>query len=226
MRTGTKIAIGAGAAAVVLGGAALVFGPGLYADLNDGAAEAAPTVEEPGVSGVTDVAEFDGDWTVAQGESYAGYRVDEVLQGEDVTVTGRTPDVEGTVSVADGTITAADITVDMTTVATDNDSRDAYFRDNALNTAEHPTSAFSLTEPVTVEPDTETVALTGDLTIHGETLPVTVDAQVGLTDTGARVAGSVPVTFADFGVQAPDLGFVAVEEAGEVEFLLDLVQSP
>ncbi len=73
--------------------------------------------------------------------------------------------------------------------------------------------------------------LVGDslgMVVQGEdsTLPVTVDAEVGLTETGARVAGSVPVTFADFGVQAPDLGFVSVEEAGEVEFLLDLVQNP
>ncbi|WP_306368769.1 YceI family protein [Nocardiopsis sp. CC223A] len=226
MRTGTKIAIGAGTAVVVLGGAALVFGPGLYADMNADRAEAAPTVDSPGVSDVTDVAAFNGDWTVVEGESYAGYRVDEVLQGQDVTVTGRTPDVAGTVSVADGSVTAAEITVDMTTVATDNDNRDEYFRDNALNTGEFPTSTFTLTEPVAVEPGAESVALVGDLTVHGVTVPVTIDAEVGLTDTGARVAGSVPVTFADFGVQAPDLGFVSVEEAGEVEFLLDLVQNP
>jgi polyisoprenoid-binding protein YceI len=226
MRTGTKIAIGAGAAVVVLGGAALVFGPGLYADMNADQAQEAPTVDSPGVSDATDVAEFNGDWSVAGGESYAGYRLDEVLQGEDVTVTGRTPDVAGTVSVADGTVTAAEITVDMTTVATDNGARDDYFRDNALNTGEYPTSTFTLSEPVSVEPGAESVALAGDLTIHGVTVPVTLDAQLGLTDTGARVAGSVPVTFSDFGVQAPDLGFVSVEETGEVEFLLDLVQNP
>jgi polyisoprenoid-binding protein YceI len=226
MRTGTKIAIGTGTAVVVLGGAALVFGPGLYADMNADRAEAAPTVDSPGVSDVTDTAEFDGDWTVAGGESYAGYRVDEVLQGRDVTVTGRTPDVTGTVSVADGTVTAAEITVDMTTVATDSGARDEYFRGTALNTGEHPTSTFVLTEPVAVEPGTDSVALVGDLTVHGVSQAVTLDAQVGLTDTGARVAGSIPVTFADFGVQAPDLGFVSVEEAGEVEFLLDLVQNP
>lgn len=226
MRTGTKIAVGAGAAVVVLGGAALVFGPGLYAGMNADRAAEEPAVDSPGVADVTDVAEFDGDWTVAGGESYAGYRVDEVLQGEDVTVTGRTPDVTGTVSVADGSVTAAEITVDMATVATDSDARDAYFRDNALNTDEFPTATFALTEPAAVEPGTESVALVGDLTVHGVTLPVTVDAEVGLTETGARVAGSVPVTFADFGVQAPDLGFVSVEEAGEVEFLLDLVQNP
>lgn len=226
MRTGTKIAVGAGAAVVVLGGAALVFGPGLYADMNADSAQEAPTVDSPGVSGVTDPAEFEGDWTVARGESYAGYRLDEVLQGEDVTVTGRTPDVEGTVSVADGAVTAAEITVDMTTVATDNGARDDYFRETALNTAEFPTSTFTLTDPVAVEPGTESVELAGELTVHGVTRPVTLDAQVGLTDDGARVAGSVPITFADFDVQAPDLGFVSVEEDGEVEFLLDLVRNP
>ena len=31
-----------------------------------------------------------------------------------------------------------------------------------------------------------------------------------------------PATFADFGIEAPDLGFVSVEDQGSVEFLLRL----
>nr|WP_245542796.1 hypothetical protein [Pseudoclavibacter soli] len=38
-------------------------------------------------------------------------------------------------------------------------------------------------------------------------------------------AGSIPITFADFGVTAPSLGFVSVEDHGEVEFLLNLAQA-
>jgi hypothetical protein len=37
-----------------------------------------------------------------------------------------------------------------------------------------------------------------------------------------QVIGSVPVTFADFGVEAPSLGFVTVEDEGSIEFSLQL----
>ena len=45
MRTRTTVLLGVGAAVVVLGGAAVVFGPGLYADWSEDRAEAAPTLD-------------------------------------------------------------------------------------------------------------------------------------------------------------------------------------
>ncbi|CPU65102.1 Uncharacterized conserved protein [Mycobacteroides abscessus] len=69
------------------------------------------------------------------------------------------------------------------------------------------------------------VELAGDLTIHGVTQAVTVEAQVGPTTDGVQVVGSVPITFSDFDVEAPSLGFVTVDDAGSVEFGLDLVRS-
>ncbi len=224
MRTGTKIALGSGAAVVVLAGTAFFVGPRLYADQAEERAQEPPTVEFSGDTEALDPADVEGTWTVREGDSYAGYRVDEILNGQEVTVTGRTSDVDGTVTVSDGSITAATVTVDMASVTTDESARDGYFRDTALEVEAHPTSEFVLTEPVDVSPEDESVELSGDLTIRGVTQPVTVDAQVGSADTGAQVAGSIPVTFSDFGVEAPDLGFVTVEDDGAVEFLLDLVR--
>jgi hypothetical protein len=34
------------------------------------------------------------------------------------------------------------------------------------------------------------------------------------------VSGSIPVTFSDYGVEAPSLGFVSVQDKGTVEFLV------
>ncbi|NED98644.1 YceI family protein [Phytoactinopolyspora halotolerans] len=171
---------------------------------------------------------LDGTWTVATG-SEAGYRVDEVLNGLDNTVVGRTGDVTGEVTVADGTATAAEIVVDMTTVTTDSDSRDGQFRGAIMNTDDFPTSTFTLTDAVPVD-ELETaggpVELTagGELTVRDVTREVAVDLQMQLSGETVQVVGSIPITFADFEIDAPNLGFVQVEDEGLVEFSLTLAQ--
>lgn len=223
MRTGTKVAVGIGAAVVVVGGAAAIFGPGLYADWANSAAADEPTLEQSAVP-LPDADAAAGTWTVADG-SFAGYRLDEVLQGQDVTVTGRTEEVTGSVTVGDGSITDATVEVDIASVATDESNRDAYFRDEAMEADEFPTATFVLTEPAPIEEGATSVELNGDLTIHGVTQPATVEAEVaGDATTGepVQVIGSVPITFADFDVEAPSLGFVTVEDEGSIEFSLQL----
>ncbi len=157
--------------------------------------------------------------------SYAGYRVDEVLNNTDVTVVGRTEEVTGTLTVEDLTLTAADLTVDVASITTDSSSRDDYFRDIALRASEYPEATFTLTGPVTaaatpVVGEVQTLTATGDLTIAGVTRSVTVELEAVLNDGSGQVAGSIPITFADFGVEAPNLGFVSVEPDGFVEFSL------
>jgi polyisoprenoid-binding protein YceI len=66
------------------------------------------------------------------------------------------------------------------------------------------------------------VTVTGDLTVAGATQPVRFELSVVRTPAGVDASGSIPLTFADFGIEAPDLGFVSVEDQGSVEFLLRL----
>lgn len=222
MRTRTKAAVGVGAAVVVVGGVAAIFGPGWYADRAEDSVAAEPSLSASAAP--ADGADSSGTWTVSDG-SYAGYRLDEVLRGEDVTVTGRTEDVTGEVTIAEGEVTEASIEVKVATIATDSGSRDGYFRDNAIEAEQFPTATFELTEPAALEAGATEVELVGDLTVHGETKSVTVDAEVGGDGASAlQVVGSVPITFADFGVEAPNLGFVSVEDTGSVEFSLDLAK--
>ena len=167
-----------------------------------------------------------GEWTVASG-SEAGYRVEEVLNNTDVAVTGRTEEVEGTFTIDESglTLLSADITVDVASITTDSSNRDAYFRDQALRTAENPTATFTLTDPVTLESapkpgDVVKATAQGELTIAGVTKPVTASVEVRSDGVTAEIAGSIPITFKDFGVEAPNLGFVSVEPTGFVEFQL------
>jgi len=218
------------AGALVLGATAAIAGPIVYRDLIVGEADAAPRVTaSPSSSSDADAAvptDLSGEWVVADG-SFAGYRVDEVLNGTDVTVTGRTDEVDGTLTVDALTLRSAEFTVDVASIETDSANRDDYFRTTALRTDEFPTATFELTEAISVAEapsvgDVHQVTATGELTIAGVTNPVTFELEAVLDGTTGQVAGSIPITFADYGVEAPNLGFVSVEPDGFVEFSLAL----
>ena len=215
-----------GAVAVVAAGA--IGGPLVYAASQEDAAPA-PTVQaqtdSPALAeAVTETA--DGTWSVSPG-STAGYRVDEVLNGADVTVAGTTDQVTGSVVVAGGDLASAEVVVDMATVRTDSDRRDSYFRDDVMDVASNPTATFAVPGPVDL-PELGgapvTVPVPGEMTIAGVTRPVQVDLSVVRTADGVQASGAVPVIFSDYGVEAPDLGFVSVEDAGAVEFFLTLTR--
>ena len=200
----------------------LGVGPLLYAATQEDAA-AAPTVQaQP--SDVELVADTDGTWTVVPGSS-AGYRVDEVLNGADVTVAGTTDQVTGQVVIDGGDLGSAEVTVDVASIRTDIGQRDSYFRGNVMDVETYPTATFAIRGPVDLPElggTPVTVPVTGDLTLRDTTRQVQAEIAVVRTAEGVDVSGAVPVVFADFGITPPDLGFVRVEDRGQVEFLLRL----
>lgn len=215
-----------GAVVVVLGITAAVAGPAIYRDLIVGPADDAPSLDVESLApGTIDQNALAGEWTVTDG-SFAGYRVDEVLNGTDVTVTGRTNDVTGTVTTTDSEVTEATITVDVASISTDSGSRDSYFRDTAMRVSENPTATFVLTSPISGDgaslDDSATVTGTGVLTLAGVSNEVTVEMTAAVDGATIRIAGQIPITFSDYGVTAPSLGFVQVEDTGLVEFLVVL----
>lgn len=232
MKKSHKILIGVGAGVLALGAVGALAGPAIYRDFIAPPAAELPSVGEPNAGSENDAgnaldpAALAGEWAVSGG-SEAGYRVDEVLNGTDVTVTGRTSEVTGTFTIGgDGlTLEAANLTVDVASIQTDSAQRDAFFRDQALRTGEFPDATFVLTAPVTLTEApksgaTVQASATGDLTIAGTTRSVTLDVEVASDGKTAQLAGSIPITFADYGVTAPSLGFVSVEPEGFVEFQL------
>ncbi len=88
---------------------AAFVGPAVYAALVNRHADPAPTLSAGASVGAAGPL-ADGRWTVGAG-SFAGYRVHEVLQGHDATVTGRTDRVSGQVTVSGGRVTAGTVTV-------------------------------------------------------------------------------------------------------------------
>lgn len=208
---------------------ALAFiGVRLYAQSQNDAAPEAFGSESAEAGGSTGVAgDVAGEWTVAEG-SEAGYRVDEVLNGEDVTVVGRTSEVTGDVTIEDTTLTEGTITVDLASVRTDDGTRDQYFATQAIDTNQFPEAVFTVDEGVDVaalaEEGSASVEVPGTVELNGQSQEAVVSMQATRTDAGLEITGSSDVTWSDYGVEAPDMAVVTVEDAGQIEFSLQLTQ--
>jgi polyisoprenoid-binding protein YceI len=167
---------------------------------------------------------LDGTWAVADG-SQAGYRVEEVLLGQNVEAVGRTSAVTGELTVSGTQVDNGSFTVDLTQVASDEDRRDDAFQGRIMETATYPTATFELTEPIALKElpadgETVTANAVGELTLHGTTRAVTVAPTVQRSGDTIQASGSIPVTFADYGIANPSFGPVTTEDHGEIEFLL------
>jgi len=174
----------------------------------------------------TSTASLAGTWRVAAG-SRAGYRVKEVLLGQNNIAVGRTSHVGGDLTIKGSTVTAAAFTVQMATVHSDQSQRDVQFDGRIMNVATYPTGAFTLTRPISLAPvpaagAVKTYSATGKLTLHGHTRQVSFPLKAELAGGKIEVTGSIPVTFADFGIGNPSFGnFVTTQNHGTLEFLLD-----
>lgn len=217
MKKKTWILVIAGLLAIIAGALAMfsLFGSG---------SDAEPIAVAPSGAVISGPFEANGTWEISAG-SLAGYQVDEILNGKAVSVVGNTDQVSGRVTVADNFLTEATIEVDMASIETDSASRDAYFRNEIMSVDKYPKATFSLTEPVeltNLESGSGEVNVTGDLTIAGKTLPYGSTLKFFRTEEGIVVTGTTPIKFADFGIKAPSLGFVKVDEMGQIEFKLIL----
>jgi polyisoprenoid-binding protein YceI len=214
---------------------AVDLGSALEGVTQPAAQPAADTSAPPtaGGGGAAPSAGVGGTWAVdrsvtnAEGVgSFGGFRVNEQLVGIGAaTAVGRSRAVEGTLTVEGTTVSAASISVDLTAMTT-NDSRRDDAVQRALSTSQFPRATFVLTQPVAVgsaPADGQRIDLkaTGDLTIRGVTRSVTVDLAAQLEGNVLVAVGSLPITFADFGVRAPTAPIVAsVEDRGVMEFQL------
>ena len=167
----------------------------------------------------------------------AGYRVRETFlqQDADSDAVGRTEGVGGTLTV-DGEpgalrLASAQITVDMTTLSSDRNQRDGQLRRRGIQSDTFPTSTFDLVTQVALPANLVSgdvaLELSGKLTLHGVTKDVTIAAQARLEADGTViVAGSLPIVFADYGIEAPNVaGLIAVQDHGSMEFRVIFARS-
>lgn len=172
---------------------------------------------------------------VAPEGNEARFRVREQLVGLNLPsdAVGTTASVSGAIAIQpDGRIIAGEsrFVVDLTTLHTDSSRRDGYIQRNTLETGAYPEAVFvpasaaGLPSPL---PTSGTVAfqLTGDLTVHGVTRPVTWEVTAEVEGQTLRGTATTSITFTDFGMTLPRVGPVlSVDDliALELDFALTL----
>jgi len=181
-------------------------------------------------SGTTsDVDGVGGTYHVGSG-SEAGYRVTEVLVGQNSTAVGRTTKIWGSVTISGASVTAGTVTVDMASVESDQSERNAQFDSRIMDVAQYPTATLKLTAPIalgTVPSVGSTVTYTaiGDLTMHGVTRKVTFPLTAERTADGIDALADVPIVFADWDIANPSVGgFVTTDSSGTLEVLVNLTK--
>ncbi|MEJ6548486.1 MULTISPECIES: YceI family protein [unclassified Corynebacterium] len=172
---------------------------------------------------------LDGHWDIVAGagenSTEAGYTFDEVLPGQEKSTSGRTSSVHGSLVVTDGILEEGRVTVDVASIESDIEKRDIHVRDNILHTDRYPDAVFSITDPVDLsslpeDGSVDTVTVTGELTMHGQTNEVSTDLRVLRTGENVIVEGQVPVKREDFGIVTPEFVASQIADEGTVDLLL------
>jgi polyisoprenoid-binding protein YceI len=214
-------------------------GPAAVADASlppvptSAASSAASAKGSASSSGPVAAGDVSGTWNVdttigsfaANTSSFVGYRVQEELAGVGAnTAVGRTPNVTGSLTIAGTKVTAATITADLTTLKSDDNQRDGQLRRQGIETGTYPNATFTLTAPIDLgsvpaEDQEIQVTASGQLNLHGQTKDVQVPMRARLSSGVITLSGSIPIVFADYGIQKPNsFKVLTIADQGTMEF--------
>ena len=145
------------------------------------------------------------------------------------TAVGRTSEVTGRFRLSGSVVDVVTVTIDMSTLVSDDSRRDRELRTRGLETNKFPEATFSLATPIDLGRvpalgETVSVFANGTMTLHGTTRDIVVALDAQFIDDETIVVGSVEITLADFGIEAPT-GFsvLSVDDVGVFEFQLRFV---
>jgi polyisoprenoid-binding protein YceI len=227
------------AGAVVVVAIVAIAGPYVYIHFIEGPAPAKLELPKAQSTSSTSVATqgsatpsssgVSGTWNVGSG-SQAGYRVQEVLVGQNATAVGRTSKVWGSLTIAGTTVTKGSFTVNMASVVSDQSERNAHFDGSIMDVAQYPTATLTLTSPIdlgTIPADgvVEHYSATGSLDMHGVTKAVTFTVSAERLNGEIDVLADIAIPFASWNISNPSIGgFVTTAQTGTLEVLLHLTQ--
>jgi polyisoprenoid-binding protein YceI len=148
--------------------------------------------------------------------SQARYHAREQLAGRSLPseAVGTSGSVSGAlVLAADGSIVAgqSEITVDLTSLHSDEGRRDNWIKGNTLQISRFPSATFvpretqGLPNPLPTSGQS-TFQLSGDLTVHGVTKPVTWQVTAQFADSTVSGNATTTVNITDFGMTPPKVG--------------------
>jgi polyisoprenoid-binding protein YceI len=160
--------------------------------------------------------------------SHASYHAREQLVGRDLPsdAVGTSNDVSGAVIFkSDGSIDASQsqVKVDLSKLTSDQSRRDNFIQRETLQTSQYPMATFTprdtagLPSPLPTTGQS-TFQLSGDLTVHGVTRPVTWQVTAQFDPTSVSGSATTDVNISDFGMTPPKAGPVlSIEDALTLE---------
>jgi polyisoprenoid-binding protein YceI len=167
-----------------------------------------------------------GAWHVVRGPSvFVGYRIKELF-GDAVLkrdAVGRTSVVNGKLTIAGDRATTVVVNADVSKLDSGRSARDAYTRDNALETGKFPAAHFTLTSPIALPAHLAKgrkvhTNANGTLLLHGVTRPVKITLDARWNGPTIDAVGTAPIVLNDFGIDAPDTPIAKVDDHGSLEF--------
>ncbi len=113
------------------------------------------------------------------------------------------------------------VEVDAASLTTGIALRDEKMRESHLHTDRFPTIQFVLRSVERIEPggdDRYRVTLSGSLTLHGVTRPVSAQASARVSPTSIAAEGEIPLRLSAFEIPAPSFLFVTMKDTVIVKF--------
>ncbi len=124
----------------------------------------------------------------------------------------------GTLTITDGKATG-DFTFPLASLDAKNETRTEHMKNKYLEVEKFPTAKLTFKD-VEAKEDGTKVAIPAMLTLHGETKPVTMEAELGGKDK--KVAkGTFKMKVTDFGIEKPRYGGIGVDD--EITVNIDTV---
>lgn len=195
--------------------------PQLPVDSASGIDERAPT---PASSSSTnsDARHF----VIDSSQSTAKYVVEETLRGiASALAVGTTKDITGDIYLTRDGLDASQkssFKVDLRTLRSDESQRDNFIRQNTLQTSRFPFAEFTIDSvdgfPAEyTENEQVNLKLTGTMTIHGVSKPVTFDVLARQKESALGATARATFKFTDFGMSPPNVQVAQARDSIEIE---------
>ncbi len=187
---------------------------------------ALPRDTDAGSGTASGQAGVDGVWSAGPG-SLVGWRAQQVVLGQQSTLTGRTGEVWGSLTISGGSVTQGSFTVAMAALTS---SLSKTTQSTVFDVKADPTGTLVLTSPIelgTVAPagTVERFPASATLTLHGVGRAVRFTASVEQVGSNLYVLADIAFPFADWNISVQGVPWLAdIQSPGTIEVLLDLAQ--
>lgn len=170
----------------------------------------------------------EGVWNVGPG-SIVGWRVPQIIIGQQLPVVIRTSRVWGSITVAQGSVSLGSFTVDMAALTS---SLSQTTRRTVFDVSTYPTATLVLTSPIELrgipaDGAVEHFPAEGMLTLHGVRHPVRFTASAERVGDNIDVLTDISFPYGDWGISAQGVPVLAeLQSPATIEVLLRLTQGP